>query len=151
LPEEVADPEMIQDVISTLNDMGIAVYDKAPDAEMMLLTDNVTIVVSDDEAESVAAAALATVDSDFGRTTDPVRMYMREMGGVELLTRTGEIEIAKRIEDGLKDMVQAISACPGTIREILLIAEKLKKMKYALMTSLMVCSILKKMMCRHYC
>ncbi len=127
LPEEVADPEMIQDVISTLNDMGIAVYDKAPDAEMMLLTDNVTIVVSDDEAESVAAAALATVDSDFGRTTDPVRMYMREMGGVELLTRTGEIEIAKRIEDGLKDMVQAISACPGTIREILLIAEKIEK------------------------
>lgn len=127
LPEEVADPEMIQDVISTLNDMGIAVYDKAPDAEMMLLTDNVTIVVSDDEAESVAAAALATVDSDFGRTTDPVRMYMREMGGVELLTRTGEIEIAKRIEDGLKDMVQAISACPGTIKEILQIADKIEK------------------------
>jgi len=127
LPEEVADPEMIQDVISTLNDMGIAVYDKAPDAEMMLLTDNVTIVVSDDEAESVAAAALATVDSDFGRTTDPVRMYMREMGGVELLTRSGEIEIAKRIEDGLKDMVQAISACPGTIKEILQIAEKIEK------------------------
>ncbi|WPX43515.1 MULTISPECIES: RNA polymerase sigma factor RpoD [unclassified Undibacterium] len=125
LPEEVADQEMIQDVISTLNDMGIAVYDSAPDAAMLLLTDNVATAVSDDEAESVAAAALATVDSDFGRTTDPVRMYMREMGGVELLTRSGEIEIAKRIEDGLKDMVQAISACPGTIKEILVIAAKI--------------------------
>ncbi len=125
LPEEIADAEMIQEVISTLNDMGIAVYDQAPDAAMMLLTDNVVTAVSDDEAESVAASALATVDSDFGRTTDPVRMYMREMGGVELLTRSGEIEIAKRIEEGLKDMVQAISACPGTIQEILVIAEKI--------------------------
>ena len=127
LPEELVDQETIQDVISTLNDMGIAVYDRAPDAAMMLLTDNVATAVSDDEAESVAAAALATVDSDFGRTTDPVRMYMREMGGVELLTRSGEIEIAKRIEDGLKDMVQAISACPGTIKEILVIADKIAK------------------------
>jgi len=125
LPEELVDQETIQDVISTLNDMGIAVYDRAPDATMMLLTDNVATAVSDDEAESVAAAALATVDSDFGRTTDPVRMYMREMGGVELLTRSGEIEIAKRIEEGLKDMVQAISACPGTIKEILVIADKI--------------------------
>nr|WP_246447431.1 RNA polymerase sigma factor RpoD [Undibacterium jejuense] len=125
LPEELVDQETIQDVISTLNDMGIAVYDRAPDATMMLLTDNVATAVSDDEAESVAAAALATVDSDFGRTTDPVRMYMREMGGVELLTRSGEIEIAKRIEEGLKDMVQAISACPGTIKEILIIADKI--------------------------
>lgn len=127
LPDDVADAEMIQGVISTLNDMGIAVYDAAPDAAMMLLTDNVATNVSEDEAEAAAAAALATVDSDFGRTTDPVRMYMREMGSVELLTRSGEIEIAKRIEDGLKDMVQAISACPGTIREILDIAEKISK------------------------
>jgi len=127
LPEEIADAEMIQEVVSTLNDMGIAVYDQAPDAAMMLLTDNANNAVTDDEAESVAAAALATVDSDFGRTTDPVRMYMREMGGVELLTRSGEIEIAKRIEDGLKDMVQAISACPGTIQEILVIADKIAK------------------------
>ncbi|MFZ6721348.1 RNA polymerase sigma factor RpoD [Undibacterium sp. Ji49W] len=127
LPDDVADAEMIQGVISTLNDMGIAVYDSAPDAAMMLLTDNVATNVSEDEAEAAAAAALATVDSDFGRTTDPVRMYMREMGGVELLTRTGEIEIAKRIEDGLKDMVQAISACPGTIQEILDIADKISK------------------------
>nr|WP_329605428.1 RNA polymerase sigma factor RpoD [Undibacterium umbellatum] len=127
LPDDVADAEMIQGVISTLNDMGIAVYDAAPDAAMMLLTDNVANNVTEDEAEAAAAAALATVDSDFGRTTDPVRMYMREMGGVELLTRTGEIEIAKRIEDGLKDMVQAISACPGTIQEILVIADKISK------------------------
>ncbi|MFZ6772667.1 RNA polymerase sigma factor RpoD [Undibacterium sp. SXout7W] len=127
LPEEVTDPEMIQNVISTLNDMGIAVYDRAPDAAMMLLTDNVATPVTDDEEEAAAAAALATVDSDFGRTTDPVRMYMREMGGVELLTRSGEIEIAKRIEDGLIDMVQAISACPGTVQEILIIAEKIAK------------------------
>ncbi|BBB61399.1 hypothetical protein UNDKW_3126 [Undibacterium sp. KW1] len=125
LPDDVADAEMIQGVISTLNDMGIAVYDAAPDAAMMLLTDNVANNVTEDEAEAAAAAALATVDSDFGRTTDPVRMYMREMGGVELLTRSGEIEIAKRIEDGLKDMVQAISACPGTIQEILAIADKI--------------------------
>ncbi|WP_347176278.1 RNA polymerase sigma factor RpoD [Undibacterium sp. TS12] len=127
LPDDVADAEMIQGVISTLNDMGIAVYDAAPDAAMMLLTDNVATNVTEDEAEAAAAAALATVDSDFGRTTDPVRMYMREMGGVELLTRSGEIEIAKRIEDGLKDMVQAISACPGTIKEILVIADKISK------------------------
>nr|WP_232064170.1 RNA polymerase sigma factor RpoD [Undibacterium sp. YM2] len=127
LPDDVADAEMIQGVISTLNDMGIAVYDAAPDAAMMLLTDNVANNVTEDEAEAAAAAALATVDSDFGRTTDPVRMYMREMGGVELLTRSGEIEIAKRIEDGLKDMVQAISACPGTIQEILAIADKISK------------------------
>nr|WP_245936870.1 RNA polymerase sigma factor RpoD [Undibacterium pigrum] len=127
LPDDVADAEMIQGVVSTLNDMGIAVYDAAPDAAMMLLTDNVANNVTEDEAEAAAAAALATVDSDFGRTTDPVRMYMREMGGVELLTRSGEIEIAKRIEDGLKDMVQAISACPGTIQEILAIADKIAK------------------------
>ncbi|MES2039092.1 MAG: RNA polymerase sigma factor RpoD [Pseudomonadota bacterium] len=127
LPDDVADAEMIQGVISTLNDMGIAVYDAAPDAAMMLLTDNVANNVTEDEAEAAAAAALATVDSDFGRTTDPVRMYMREMGGVELLTRSGEIEIAKRIEDGLKDMVQAISACPGTIQEMLAIADKISK------------------------
>jgi RNA polymerase primary sigma factor len=99
--------------------MGIAVYEHAPDAETLLLSDNVATVTSDDEAEAAAEAALSTVDSDFGRTTDPVRMYMREMGSVELLTREGEIEIAKRIEDGLKDMIQAISACPVTIAEII--------------------------------
>lgn len=127
LPENIIDPEAIEGIIGTFSDMGIAVYEQAPDAETLLLSDNVATVASDDDAEAAAEAALSTVDSDFGRTTDPVRMYMREMGSVELLTREGEIEIAKRIEDGLKDMIQAISACPTTIAEILLTAEKISK------------------------
>ncbi|MGI4848195.1 MAG: RNA polymerase sigma factor region1.1 domain-containing protein, partial [Janthinobacterium lividum] len=127
LPENIVDPEAIEGIIGTFNDMGIAVYEHAPDAESLLLSDNVATVASDDDAEAAAEAALSTVDSDFGRTTDPVRMYMREMGSVELLTREGEIEIAKRIEDGLKDMIQAISACPTTIAEILLAAERIGK------------------------
>ncbi|MCX7221115.1 MAG: RNA polymerase sigma factor RpoD [Burkholderiales bacterium] len=125
LPDNVADPEMIQGIIRTLNDMGIAVYEQAPDATMMLLTDNVATAISEDDAEATAAAALSTADSDFGRTTDPVRMYMREMGGVELLTRSGEIEIAKRIEDGQRDMLQALCSCPGTIAELLALGEKI--------------------------
>ncbi|MGV8894115.1 MAG: RNA polymerase sigma factor RpoD [Burkholderiaceae bacterium] len=127
LPENIIDPEAIEGIIGTFNDMGIAIYEQAPDAETLLLSDNVATVASDDEAEAAAEAALSTVDSDFGRTTDPVRMYMREMGSVELLTREGEIEIAKRIEDGLRDMIQAISACPMTIAEILTAAEKIAK------------------------
>jgi RNA polymerase primary sigma factor len=127
LPENIIDPEAIEGIIGTFNDMGIAVYDHAPDAETLLLSDSVATVASDDDAEAAAEAALSTVDSDFGRTTDPVRMYMREMGSVELLTREGEIEIAKRIEDGLKDMIQAISACPTTIAEILAAAERIAK------------------------
>ncbi|WP_395826837.1 RNA polymerase sigma factor RpoD [Collimonas sp.] len=127
LPENIIDPEAIEGIIGTFSDMGIAVYEQAPDAETLLLSDNVATVASDDDAEAAAEAALSTVDSDFGRTTDPVRMYMREMGSVELLTREGEIEIAKRIEDGLKDMIQAISACPTTIAEILLAADKISK------------------------
>ena len=125
LPENIVDPEAIEGIIGTFNDMGIAVYDHAPDAESLLLSDNVATVANDDDAEAAAEAALQTVDSDFGRTTDPVRMYMREMGSVELLTREGEIEIAKRIEGGLKDMIQAISACPMTISEILAAAERI--------------------------
>ncbi len=127
LPENIIDPEAIEGVIGTFSDMGIAVYEQAPDAETLLLSDTVATVASDDDAEAAAEAALSTVASDFGRTTDPVRMYMREMGSVELLTRAGEIEIAKRIEDGLKDMIQAISACPTTIAEILLAADKIGK------------------------
>ncbi|WP_373887851.1 RNA polymerase sigma factor RpoD [Massilia sp. BSC265] len=127
LPDNIVDPEAIEGIIGTFNDMGIAVYEHAPDAETLLLSDNVATVTSDDEAEAAAEAALSTVDSDFGRTTDPVRMYMREMGSVELLTREGEIEIAKRIEDGLKDMIQAISACPVTIAEIIDAASKIEK------------------------
>nr|WP_315467646.1 RNA polymerase sigma factor RpoD [uncultured Undibacterium sp.] len=126
LPENVVDPEAIEGIISTFNDMGVAVYEQAPDAEALLLSDNVVTVTSDDdEVEAAAEAALSTVDSDFGRTTDPVRMYMREMGTVELLTREGEIVIAKKIEEGLKDMIQAISACPTTIAEILAQADRI--------------------------
>jgi RNA polymerase primary sigma factor len=127
LPAEVGDAEAIESMVGTFNDMGIAVYEQAPDAETLLLSDNVATVASDDEAEAAAATALSTVDSDFGRTTDPVRMYMREMGAVPLLTRDGEIEIAKRIEGGLRDMIQAISACPTTISEILAASERLEK------------------------
>ena len=127
LPENIVDPEAIEGIIGTFADMGISIYEHAPDAETLLLSDNVANVASDDDAEAAAEAALSTVDSDFGRTTDPVRMYMREMGSVELLTREGEIEIAKRIEDGLKDMIQAISACPTTIAEILAAADRISK------------------------
>ena len=127
LPTNVGDTEAIESMIGTFNDMGIAIYEHAPDAETLLLSDNVATVAGDDEAEAAAATALSTVDSDFGRTTDPVRMYMREMGAVPLLTRDGEIEIAKRIEGGLRDMIQAISACPTTIAEILAAAERLEK------------------------
>ncbi|TFW31599.1 RNA polymerase sigma factor RpoD [Massilia horti] len=125
LPENIIDPEAIEGIIQTFNDMGIAVYERAPAEEMMLLSDNVVTATSEDEVEAAAATALSTVDSDFGRTTDPVRMYMREMGAVSLLTREGEIEIAKRIEEGLKDMVQAISACPTTISEIIALSHKI--------------------------
>jgi RNA polymerase primary sigma factor len=127
LPENIIDPEAIEGIIATFNDMGIAVYERAPEAEMMLLSDAVVTPTSEDEVEAAAATALSTVDSDFGRTTDPVRMYMREMGAVSLLTREGEIAIAKRIEDGLKDMVQAISACPVTISEIIALSHKIAK------------------------
>ncbi|WP_439683143.1 RNA polymerase sigma factor RpoD [Cupriavidus oxalaticus] len=124
LPDDMVDSETIDTLVATLNDIGIAVYEQAPDAETLLLNDNAPSATSEEEAEEEAEAALSTVDSEFGRTTDPVRMYMREMGTVELLTREGEIEIAKRIEAGLKDMVMAISACPVTISEILAHAER---------------------------
>ena len=126
LPEDLVDAEAIDSIITTFGDMGITVYERAPDAETLLINDNTPVVSSDEDAEEQAEAALSTVDSEFGRTTDPVRMYMREMGSVELLTREGEIEIAKRIEDGLKHMVMAISACPTTIAEVLAAAAKIK-------------------------
>jgi RNA polymerase primary sigma factor len=126
LPEDLVDAEAIDSIITTFSDMGITVYERAPDAETLLINDNTPVVSSDEDAEEEAEAALSTVDSEFGRTTDPVRMYMREMGSVELLTREGEIEIAKRIEDGLKHMVMAISACPTTIDEVLAAADKIR-------------------------
>ncbi|GIZ52297.1 RNA polymerase sigma factor RpoD [Noviherbaspirillum aridicola] len=127
LPEDIVDPEAIDGIISTFRDMGIEIYDQAPDAETLLLSDNVVAGSSEDEAEAAVATALSAIDSDFGRTTDPVRMYMREMASVPLLTRQQEIEIAKRIEDGLKDMMQAISACPTTIAELLEMAARIER------------------------
>jgi RNA polymerase primary sigma factor len=124
LPSEIVDPEQIEDIVQMINDMGIPVYEKAPDAEALLLREP---VVADEEAAEEAAAALATtVDAEFGRTTDPVRMYMREMGTVELLTREGEIAIAKRIEEGLDSVRRALSAYPPTYELLLRTYEPVK-------------------------
>ena len=112
LPSEIVDPEQIEDIVNMINDMGIPVYEKAPDAESLLLTD--ATAAPDEEAVEEATAALANLDAEFGRTTDPVRMYMREMGTVELLTREGEIRIAKRIEEGLEAVKIALGSYPGT-------------------------------------
>jgi RNA polymerase primary sigma factor len=124
LPDNFAQTAAIETIVSTFNDMGVAVYEQAPDAEALLLNDSAPAAVSDDQADEEAEVALSTVDSEFGRTTDPVRMYMREMGATQLLTRAGEVEIAKRIEDGLHEMIQAIAACPATIATILASAEQ---------------------------
>jgi RNA polymerase primary sigma factor len=125
MSDELSDADALETLIGLLNDIGITVYEQAPDAETLLLNENGIAGASEEEAEEEAEAALSTVDSEFGRTTDPVRMYMREMGTVDLLTREGEIVIAKKIEAGLKDMVMALSACPVTIGEILANAEKI--------------------------
>ena len=125
LPEKLVDNEILEAIVSMLNDMGIAVYEQAPDAATLLIAGGGTATATEEEAEEAAEAALSTVDSEFGRTTDPVRMYMREMGTVELLTREGEIEIAKRIEGGLQAMMLAISASPTTIAEILSMADRI--------------------------
>ncbi len=116
LPDEIVDPEQIEDIINMINDMGISVHEETPDADTLLLSRS---AVTDEDAAEEAAAALATVDSEFGRTTDPVRMYMREMGTVELLTREGEIVIAKRIEDGLRQVLSALSSYPDSIALLL--------------------------------
>jgi len=125
LPDDMLDAEQIEGIISMINDMGISVHDEAPDAETLLMSDSATTVADEDVAEE-AEAALSSVDSEFGRTTDPVRMYMRDMGSVGLLTRESEIEIAKRIEGGLRHMIQAISACPPIISEIIKIASEVE-------------------------
>ncbi|HLX29467.1 MAG TPA: RNA polymerase sigma factor RpoD [Casimicrobiaceae bacterium] len=126
LPDDILDAEQIEGIISMIGDMGIQVYDEAPDAETLLMSET-TPTVPPEDVEEEAEAAASTLDSEFGRTTDPVRMYMREMGSVELLTREGEIEIAKRIEEGLKHMILAISACPMTVQQILELADKIAK------------------------
>ncbi len=116
LPEDISDPEQVEDIIRMINDMGINVFETAPDADALLLAEGGD---TDEAAAEEAAAALAAVDSDIGRTTDPVRMYMREMGTVELLTREGEIEIAKRIEEGIREVMSAIAHFPGSVESIL--------------------------------
>ena len=115
LPNDIVDPEQIEDIVAMINDMGITVFESAPDSDQILEATNTV----DEDAAEEAAAALASVDSEFGRTTDPVRMYMREMGAVELLTRAGEIEIAKRIEDGLRQMLSSLASFPATVIELL--------------------------------
>jgi RNA polymerase primary sigma factor len=119
LPDDIVDPEQIEDIINMINDMGISVHEVAPDADTLLLNDAATTDTEDDTAAEEAAAALAAVETEIGRTTDPVRMYMREMGTVELLTREGEIAIAKRIEDGLLQVHHALARFPGTYAALL--------------------------------
>ena len=114
LPDDIVDPEQIEDIINMINDMGISVHEKAPDADTLILNDDAAATSDDDSAAEEAAAALAAVETEIGRTTDPVRMYMREMGTVELLTREGEIVIAKRIEAGLKQVHLALARFPNT-------------------------------------
>ncbi len=118
LPDDIVDPEQIEDIIGMINDMGILVHEQAPDTDSLLISDNAVTADDEDVAEE-AAAALASVDSEFGRTTDPVRMYMREMGAVELLTREGEIKIAKRIEDGMNQMLESLATHPETVALLL--------------------------------
>ena len=119
LPDDIVDPEQIEDIINMINDMGISVHEVAPDSDTLILNDTATTATEDDTAAEEAAAALAAVETEIGRTTDPVRMYMREMGTVELLTREGEIAIAKRIEDGLLQVHHALSRFPGTYAALL--------------------------------
>ncbi|MFM8152651.1 MAG: RNA polymerase sigma factor region1.1 domain-containing protein, partial [Polynucleobacter victoriensis] len=127
MSDEISDADSLETLIGLLSDIGITVYEQAPDAETLLLNENAPSATTEEEAEEEAEAALSTVDSEFGRTTDPVRMYMREMGTVDLLTREGEIVIAKKIEAGLKEMVMALSACPVTISEILDNVQKIEE------------------------
>ena len=124
LPSEIVDPEQIEDIVNTINDMGIPVYEKAPDTESLLASE--PSAPADEEAIEEAAAALAALDAELGRTTDPVRMYMREMGTVELLTREGEIRIAKRIEEGLDAVRSALAMYPPTYDFLLRAYEPIK-------------------------
>ncbi len=115
LPDDIVDPEQIEDIINMINDMGIAVHEHTPDTEDLLLSDTAVTTEDEDEAEEAVAVLASTVDAELGRTTDPVRMYMREMGTVELLTREGEIRIAKRIEEGQTEVLQALASYPGSV------------------------------------
>jgi RNA polymerase primary sigma factor len=117
LPEDISDPDQVEDIIQMINDMGIQVFEEAPDADELLMTEGDSS--ADDIAAAEAAAALAAVETEAGRTTDPVRMYMREMGTVELLTREGEIVIAKRIEEGVRELMAALAHYPGAVKQVL--------------------------------
>jgi len=130
LPDDIVDPEQIEDIINMINDMGITVYESPPDLEIMMAEN--AEVVADEEAAAEAAAALASVENEFGRTTDPVRMYMREMGTVDLLTREGEIKIAKRIEEGTNQVLEALACYPGTIDTLLNAYEAVKRQEIKL-------------------
>lgn len=125
LPDEIVDPEQIENIVGMINDMGIAVHEDAPDVDALLMSDAAPVVADEDVAEE-AAAALASVDSEFGRTTDPVRMYMREMGCVDLLTREGEIKIAKRIEEGLSQALSALATYPDIIGDFLALYDSIE-------------------------
>ncbi|WP_295446503.1 RNA polymerase sigma factor RpoD [uncultured Thiodictyon sp.] len=124
LPPGIVEPEQIEDIVRMINDMGIAVHETAPDMIDQTLSDN---AVSDDDAAEAAAAAIASVDSEFGRTTDPVRMYMREMGTVELLTREGELKIAKRIEEGLNQVLSSLSVYPRSVQKLIEIFDRVER------------------------
>ncbi len=126
LPDDMSDAEQIDNIVNMIQGLGIQVTEEAPDAETLLMSDN-SAGMTDEDAVAEAEAALSQADSEFGRTTDPVRMYMREMGQVDLLTREDEIVIAKEIEHALKNMIQAISACPGSVAEILALIDQIKK------------------------
>jgi RNA polymerase primary sigma factor len=126
LPDDIVDPEQIEDIIAMINDMGIEVHEFVPDTETLLLNEN-PVSADDDVVAEEAAAALAAVDSEFGRTTDPVRMYMREMGTVELLTREGEIQIAKRIEEGMTQVLSALASYPLTAGALLRIYDSISE------------------------
>jgi RNA polymerase primary sigma factor len=134
LPDKLVNEETLEVVVSLLSDMGVSVYEQTPDAETLLLNNASGTAATEEEAEEEAEAAISTMDSEFGRTTDPVRMYMREMGTVELLTREGEIEIAKRIEGGMMDMMRAISESPAIIAEVLRLAEEIREGKVVIST-----------------
>jgi len=123
LPEDIADPDQVEDIIRMINDMGIQVCEETPDADTLLMTEGDS--TADEAAAAEAAAALAAVETDAGRTTDPVRMYMREMGTVELLTREGEIVIAKRIEEGIRDVMAAVAHFPGTVGTVIQAYERI--------------------------
>ncbi|WP_238289515.1 RNA polymerase sigma factor RpoD [Caballeronia novacaledonica] len=127
LPGDLAQPSVLDDVSRTFLEMGVAVYEQVPDTETLLLGDAVPVVALDDQSEEDAEVALSTVDAEFGRTTDPVRMYMREMGAKQLLTRAAEVKIAQRIEESINEMIQAIAACPPTISMILASARQVSE------------------------